>query len=99
MFLDCLAQLLGPIDNPRYILLRRSRGLGKLLEDYHPVPDCLSGKKADADVFARLWNGRVSDAVLVSARSREGRKVLLRARARAYASEEAAVAERLGRWQ
>ncbi|MBN9670910.1 DEAD/DEAH box helicase family protein [Roseibium aggregatum] len=99
VFLDCLAQLLGPIDNPKYILLRRARGLGKLLEDYHPVPDCLSGKKADAEVFARLWNGRVSDAVLVSARSREGRKVLLRARARAYASEEAAVAERLGRWQ
>jgi superfamily II DNA or RNA helicase len=99
LFLTCLEQLLGQVDNPKYLLVRRSRFLGWTQLDYHAVPETLSARKADAEVFLNNWVKRVSDAELISVRSREGRKILLQARAAAYSGQFTPTSERLGRWQ
>ncbi|WP_269581631.1 DEAD/DEAH box helicase family protein [Roseibium sp. Sym1] len=100
LFLTCLEQLLGPVDTPKYLLVRRVRGLGGTAQvDFHPVPDALAGRKVHAESFLKHWREHVSPAELVSVRSREGRQLLLRARAEAYSSEFTPHSERLGRWQ
>jgi hypothetical protein len=67
--------------------------------DFHPVPDAFAGRKVHAEIFLKHWREHVSRAELVSVRSKEGRRLLLRARAEAYSSEFVPHAERLGRWQ
>lgn len=100
LYLACLEQLLGPVDTPKYLLLRRVSGPGGVEQvDYHPVPDALAGRKSDAESFLKHWCARVSPAELVSVRSREGRRVLLRARAETYSAKFVPHSERLGRWQ
>ncbi|MHA7772445.1 DEAD/DEAH box helicase family protein [Roseibium sp. M-1] len=99
LFLTALSQLLGPVDNPKYLLVRRSRFLGRTQIDYHPVPEAFSAQKADARMFLAYWEALVSEADLVSMRSQEGRKILLQARAAAYSKQAVPSSERLGRWQ
>ncbi|WP_299481695.1 DEAD/DEAH box helicase family protein [uncultured Roseibium sp.] len=99
LFLDAMKQLLGPIESPKYLIVRRVGLFGKKMVDYHPVPDRIARRKADAEVFLERWTALVSDADLVSVRSREGRRVLLQARADAFASHFVPQAELLGRWE
>lgn len=100
LFLACLEQLLGPVGNPKYLIVRRVPGFGGEADvDYHPVPDALAGRKAHAECFLNHWREQVSPAELVSVRSREGRKALLRARADALSANFVPHSERLGRWQ
>lgn len=99
LFLQSIAEVLGPIENPKYMVMRRSRFFGKERFDYHPVPDAFSGRKHQAEVFSDRWNRRVSAAELVSVRSKLGRKVLLKARASAFASHFVSQSERMGRWE
>lgn len=99
MFLDAMKQLFGPIENPKYMIVRRVGLFGRKVVDYHPVPDRIARKKSYAEMFLKRWTDLVSDADLVSVRSREGRRLLLQARADAYASHFVPQAELLGRWE
>lgn len=84
--MQALAEILGPVQNPRYLLVRRSRlGLRRRI-DYHAVPALLGARKEQAENFASLWVERIGSSDLVFTRSAEGRRLLLRARAMSFAA-------------
>ncbi len=81
-----MAELLGPVQNPRYLLVRRS-WLGRWgRTDYHAVPAAIGQRKEWAEGFHRAWQARVGTSHLVFTRSAEGRLDLLRARAGSFAA-------------
>ena len=99
LFADCLKELLGPIENPRYLLTRRSlRWLGRR-RDYHAVPHPISSEKTRAEIFYRYWQQRMGSSELIYTRSQKGRKILLQARARAFSTAFLPTCERRDRWQ
>jgi len=98
VFLDALGELLGPIRNPRYLLLRKSR-LGALRRtDYHAVPTVLGRKKAHAAFLAKMWKKYVGSTGLIYTRNTEGRRALLKARGRSLATAMQKKSERRNRW-
>jgi superfamily II DNA or RNA helicase len=99
VFLEALEELLGPIENPRYVLVRKTP-LGRLLrQDYHSVPKALGKNKETAEYFRKMWARHVGPTELVYTRTPEGRRFLLKARARAMARSFQRRAERLRCWQ
>ncbi len=99
VFSCALQQLLGPVENPRYLLVRRSRLVPWLRRDYHAVPDVIGRKKDQAEYFHKVWKKLVGPAELVHARTLEGRKVLLQARAHSLAAAFQKRSERVSRWK
>jgi superfamily II DNA or RNA helicase len=95
VFTDSLREILAPIENPRYLI---TRGQGRKT-DFHAVPTVLATHKEKALVFSGLWNRRVAVGELIYTRNREGRALLLKARALAFSSEFVSEAERLDQWQ
>ncbi|GKV70060.1 hypothetical protein NCCP2716_25580 [Sporosarcina sp. NCCP-2716] len=80
LFLNALQELLDPIENPRYLLVRSSKFLFFTRRDYHAVPEELGKKKETAEFFLDEWKTRVDRANLIYTRTPEGRKELLIAR-------------------
>lgn len=89
-FSDALADVLGPIRSPRYLL--RVEG-----ERTVAVPDVLGARKAMAEAFEAAWHDRVGPAQLVFTRTPPGRRALATARARSVGRQEAV--ERVRRWR
>ncbi|HEY0650335.1 DEAD/DEAH box helicase family protein [Phenylobacterium sp.] len=96
--MQAVAEVLGPVQNPRYLLARRSRLGWRTRTDYHAVPAALGAKKEWAERFSRLWNTRVGSSDLVYARTPEGRRVLLRARAKSLAAGFQRSVDRRSAW-
>lgn len=84
--MQALADVLGPVQNPRYLLVRRSWLGSRGRTDYHAVSTALGGRKEHAEAFARAWHKHVGSSALVYARSGDGRRTLLQARARSFAA-------------
>ena len=86
LIIKCMREIVDPIENPRYIFVRKSR-LGILnTTDYHAVPTIIGQKKTYTDVFAKLWNKYIGGCSIVYTRTQEGRKALLKARKAAFSS-------------
>lgn len=86
IFFEALGEILGPVINPRYLLIRKS-WLGKWLrQDYHAVPTALGTHKEQAEYFAKLWNDQIGFVKLIYMRQKSGRKLLLKARSSAMSS-------------
>jgi hypothetical protein len=99
IFLEALQEILGPLENPRYLLVRKTP-LGPLMrKDYHAVPKVLARNKELAEHFARMWSRYVGPAELVYTRNEEGRRLLLRARANSLSAGFQRPAERIRSWQ
>jgi superfamily II DNA or RNA helicase len=81
-----LTEILGPVQNPRYLLVRASWLGLKRRVDYHAVPAALGARKDDVERFAALWCAGVGSSRLVFARTPEGRRTLLRARTQSFAA-------------
>ena len=77
IFLDALQEVLGPIENPRYVLVRKSLLGWFLRKDYHTVPTALGRNKDLAEYFRKMWSRHVGPADLVYTRTPEGRRFLL----------------------
>ncbi|WP_420139462.1 DEAD/DEAH box helicase family protein [Sphingomonas sp.] len=86
LFLDALGELLGPIQNPRYLLVRTGGRWGGRQTDFHAVPALLGARKEVADHFLAQWRRRIGTSQLIFARSAEGRRALLRARVQSFAA-------------
>lgn len=93
-----IAEILGPVQNPRYLLVRRSRLGPRRRTDYHAVPALLGVRKEVAERFAALWSERIGGSELVFTRSAEGRRMLLRARASSLAAGFQRRVERRSVW-
>ena len=98
-FLEAMQEVLGPTDNPRYLLVRQSY-LGRLLRvDYHPVPAVIGQNKKNAEFFAKRWQRYVGSVKLVYTRSVEGRVTLLQARTKSLAAAFKKKTDRISIWE
>ncbi|MDN3641002.1 DEAD/DEAH box helicase family protein [Simiduia curdlanivorans] len=99
LFMASLTEIIAPVDNPRYLIVRRSVLLRLLTQrDYHAVPYCLANQKKRAQHFAEAWLRQVGSSDLIYTRSLEGRARLHRARLANLAHQLKAPIERARRW-
>lgn len=96
--MQALAEILGPVQNPRYLLVRKTSLGWKRRVDYHAVPAVLGARKGFAEAFANLWRRHVGASDLVFTRVPEGRRTLLRARAASFASGFQRTVDRRSVW-
>lgn len=96
--IQAISDVLGPVGNPRYLLVRTSRLGWRTRTDYHPVPAAIGARKEWAETFARLWSNRVGSSELVFTRTAEGRRTLLRARAKSLAAGFQRAVDRRSAW-
>lgn len=99
LFLEALGEILGPVRNPRYLLVRETWLGQRLRVDFHAVPSVLGQRKDFAEYFARRWRARVGRAKLVFTRNGDGRHVLLRARARSLAAGFQRAIDTVSAWE
>ena len=100
LFIQALQELLDPIDNPRYLLIKRSKFLGRVKQtDYFAVPAILSSNKKGVEIFQKLWEKYIGECEIVYTRNLEGRKVLLKARKNASSTMKRKRSKRLSKWQ
>ncbi len=98
VFLEALAEILGPVQNPRYLLVRRN-WLGRLRQtDFHNVPSIFAAQKEHASTFQKLWEKHVGRSELIFTRTSQGRKLLLKARANSFASSFQRRVDRRSKW-
>lgn len=100
LFVQSLEEVVGLINNPRYVLVRRSQ-LKNLLsqKDFHSVPEKLGAQKPLAQRFASAWQRQVGQCDLVYTRTLAGRKFLLKARVSNLAYQLQDKAERQRSWR
>jgi hypothetical protein len=99
-FLDSLQEIFDPIENPRYLIVRKSTLLRKILRiDYHAIPRILGTKKEYAEFFQKEWKKHVGSVELYYTRSKEGRKLLLWARNQSLASSFQKKSHRISQWK
>lgn len=103
LFGTCMSQLLGFIDNPRYLLLLRQKFLFGRHAEYLAVPEIFGAKKEKAATFLRCMRRLAGDYSLVYTRSPEGRRTLLRARAGSFINKNNRLLDRShrvrGKWE
>lgn len=107
LFADCMNELLGPIENPRYLIIREATTWARLRatsfiagQDFHAVPSVLAVNKNRAEGFLAAWQRHVAPGTLVFTRREGGRRLLLAARARSFANSwKGTEASRLDRWR
>ncbi|WP_432201865.1 DEAD/DEAH box helicase family protein [Erythrobacter sp. W53] len=101
--MQAIAEVLGPVQNPRYLLVRKSWfGLRWLTlrrrTDFHAVPHALGGQKENAEAFAQIWRDTVGRSALVFTRNADGRQTLLHARMRSFAAGFQRSVDRRSAW-
>ncbi|MDZ4373220.1 MAG: DEAD/DEAH box helicase family protein [Phenylobacterium sp.] len=96
--MQAITEVLGPVQNARFVLVRKSRLGFRTRTDYHAVPAIFAAKTAWAEAFARLWRKRVGSSLLVFTRTPHGRRVLLRARAKSMAAAFQRLVDRRSAW-
>jgi len=99
LFSDCLAEMLAPIENPRYIVVREGELFGMKRDDYHAVPLKLGVKKELAQMFFKSWSKYVGPTELIYTRTADGRQRLVKARMKAFSSTFNREIKRQDRWQ
>lgn len=96
--MQAIAEILGPVQNPRYLLVRHSWFGFRKRTDYHAVPTALGATRECAGHFAKTWAACVGTSRLVYTRTAPGRRVLLRARARSFSAGFQRAVDRRSVW-
>lgn len=92
VFAECLEEMLAPVDNQRYLLHSKK---GRLtMANYYSVPGMFARTKEDAALFQECLRPHIGAYQLVYTRNAEGRKILLKARAKAFGSRNERVFNR-----
>lgn len=98
-FINALQEIIDPIDNPRYVIIRKSRFMMLVKQrDYHAVPEAIARKKEMATTLKKHWLDFVGKCELVYTRTIEGRKLLLKWRVKSLASQFESKIERVNKW-
>src|SRR5690606_9688959 len=72
IFINALREIVAPIKNPRYIIIRKNTFLLFVKQkDYHAVPEVLGQNKTFAENFKREWEHLVGRCDLVFTRTLE----------------------------
>ncbi len=99
VFLDAFQEVLGPIENPRYIITRNSTLFAFVRKDFHVVPEILAERKEKAEYFEKMWKKYVGPTGLIYTRNEEGRKILVKARSQSLSGQFTRKSERLNVWK
>ncbi|MFW9968424.1 MAG: DEAD/DEAH box helicase family protein [Candidatus Thorarchaeota archaeon] len=97
IYLQSLQEILNPVEDPRYLLVKRTI-LGGVIDrkDYFAVPKVLGQRRSEALYFAKVWRHHVGGMDLVYTRTRSGRIELLKARIKSYSY---AISQLITRWR
>jgi hypothetical protein len=99
-FIKALQEILASIDNPRYLIIRKSLFLKVISQqDFHSVPEIIGQNKKAAEYFERQWSRFVGTCELIYTRTIEGRKILLKSRINSLSSEFEEKTERINKWR
>lgn len=100
LFIKSLAEIIGTVDDPRYVIIRKSLLLDIMTQkDYHSVPELLGRKGKDAQRFKNYWEHNVGSCELIYTRNIEGRKLLMKSRFKSLAAQLEDKTERVNRWK
>jgi len=83
LFAEAMGELLSPLDNPRYLLIRKLPVLGfskRMLSQSYACPSLLGVRKETAELLKKALEKSGDRFELVYTRSLEGRKLLLACR-------------------
>ncbi len=81
LLVSCLLEFLNPIENPRYLFVRKDRILNSIdTTDYHSVPAVICTNKNNICIFQKLWQRYIGDCDIIYTRNLQGRKELIKAR-------------------
>ncbi len=101
VFIRSLEELLDPVDNPRYLVFRKSRDPRKARRDegdYFSVPGVL-GTKDKVEVLLRHWKKTIGRCEAIYTRTAAGRRRLLKARVSAWVNQRQRISERQSVWK
>ncbi len=98
-FIQTLREVIQPVDNPRYVIVRKNiMSLFPKEDDYHAVPEIIGRNKHLAEFFKKQWERQVGRCELVFTRTIEGRKLLLKARVKSLAAQLNDTVESVNKW-
>ena len=99
-FVNSLKEIINPIDNPRYVIIRKNMFMMFLQQkDYHSVPEILGKNKKLAEFFENQWQRLVGNCELIFTRTINGRKYLLMSRVKSLSSQFEEKAEHVNKWR
>lgn len=99
-FVNSLKEIIDPIDNPRYVIIRKNMFMLFLKQkDYHSVPEILGKNKKLAKFFENQWQRLVGNCELIFTRTIVGRKALLKSRVKSLSSQFEEKAEHVNKWR
>ncbi len=87
IFMQSLSEFLNPIENARYLLIRKHPLLRFLKQvDYYAIPSIISLNKKNVLLFKEIWKKRIGYCNIIYTRTIKGRNLLLKARVKAYSN-------------
>ena len=99
-FINALQEIIAPIDNPRYVIIRKNRFMLFVKQkDYHSVPEILGRNKNLAEYFKNQWERLVGSCDLIFTRTLDGRKILLKSRVKSLAAQFDDKVEHVNKWR
>lgn len=99
-FINALQEIITPIDNPRYVIIRESKKLGLIRQyDYHAVPEVIGRTKKTVTIFRRKWKLFVGKCSIIFTRTPQGRKLLLQSRLNALSTQLSQQTQRVNKWR
>lgn len=99
-FINALQEVIAPIDNPRYVIIRRNKFMLFVKQkDYHSVPEIIGRNKNLAEYFKKQWESLVGSCDLIFTRTIEGRKILLKSRVKSLAVQFDDKVEHISKWK
>lgn len=99
-FINALQEVIAPIDNPRYVIIRKNKFMLFVNQkDYHSVPEILGRNKNLAEYFKSQWERLVGSCDLIFTRTLDGRKILLMSRVKSLAAQFDDKVEHVNKWR
>lgn len=81
LFANALDELLRPIENPKYLIVKSNWYRKKLnIHNFFSLPEIFSDNKKNAVLFQRNWLKHLGKSKIIYTRNRSGRHLLLKAR-------------------
>ena len=99
IFIQSLQEFLNPIENPKYLLVRKNRLVQWLKQvDYYSIPSIIALNKKNVLIFKEIWERRIGYCNVIYTRTETGREILLKAKIKAYSSLQKK-SKKLNKWE
>jgi len=100
VFIKSLREIISPINNPRYVIIRKSIFLNTITQkDYHSVPEIIGQNKKLTQFFREQWLQFVGACELIYTRTIEGHKFMLKSRMNSLSAQLDNHSEVINKWR